>query len=278
MSGRLHGVHKTTAGRSAWRCPTVRRWWAASPPAATGAISSFRPFPGNNIWRVTPKAGGAVKLTSGFVDCKSRMLSRRTVGDAQLDQTGPPSLWRVSIEGGEPTALVETEYESFDALPSPNGRLIYYSTFEWEERPERERLLRWIVMSASDRKRLFAFNAPAAETAGVPPAWAPDDSGLDYVVTRNGISNIWRQPLTARTRADHAVTGRERSSASRGRAMANGCRSPAAEVISILILICVSPDPLISLLILDPSWSPVSDRHRSVMVVRRTMSRTSSEG
>ena len=28
------------------------------------------------------------------------------------------------------------------------------------------------------------------------PVWAPDESGLDYVVTRNGVSNIWRQPLT----------------------------------------------------------------------------------
>ena len=28
------------------------------------------------------------------------------------------------------------------------------------------------------------------------PDWAPDESGLDYVVTRNGVSNIWRQPLT----------------------------------------------------------------------------------
>jgi Tol biopolymer transport system component len=30
------------------------------------------------------------------------------------------------------------------------------------------------------------------------PVWAPDESGLDYVVTRNGVSNIWRQPLTTR--------------------------------------------------------------------------------
>jgi Tol biopolymer transport system component len=25
--------------------------------------------------------------------------------------------------------------------------------------------------------------------------WAPDESGIDYVVTRNGVSNLWRQPL-----------------------------------------------------------------------------------
>jgi Tol biopolymer transport system component len=26
-------------------------------------------------------------------------------------------------------------------------------------------------------------------------AWAPDESGLDFIVTRNGVSNIWRVPL-----------------------------------------------------------------------------------
>ena len=26
--------------------------------------------------------------------------------------------------------------------------------------------------------------------------WAPDGSGLDYIVTENGVSNIWRQPVT----------------------------------------------------------------------------------
>ena len=26
--------------------------------------------------------------------------------------------------------------------------------------------------------------------------WAPDESGLDYLETRDGVSNIWRQPLT----------------------------------------------------------------------------------
>ena len=119
-----------------------------------------------------------------------------------------PSLWRVSIKGGEPTPLVQTE--SFDALPSPSGRLIYYSTFEWEERPVRVRVLRWIVISSTDLKRLFGLDAPSVATLGMLPAWAPDESGLDYVVTRSGVSNIWRQPLTGGTpvQITHFSTGR----------------------------------------------------------------------
>jgi Tol biopolymer transport system component len=37
---------------------------------------------------------------------------------------------------------------------------------------------------------------PGDATSGILPVWAPDESGLDYVVTRAGVSNIWRQPLT----------------------------------------------------------------------------------
>jgi Tol biopolymer transport system component len=49
---------------------------------------------------------------------------------------------------------------------------------------------------SSERTRLFQFNVPVDSTIGRPPIWAPDESGLDYVVTRSGVSNIWRQPLT----------------------------------------------------------------------------------
>ncbi len=65
-----------------------------------------------------------------------------------------------------------------------------------EERPVRIRQDRWVVISSSDRKRLFAVDATGDATIGVMTNWAPDESGLDYVVTRNGVSNIWRQPLT----------------------------------------------------------------------------------
>jgi Tol biopolymer transport system component len=62
----------------------------------------------------------------------------------------------------------------------------------------RSRRLRWLVISSADRSRMYTLNAPEGNFLGTPglqPVWSPDESGLDYVVTRNGISNIWRQPL-----------------------------------------------------------------------------------
>ena len=148
----------------------------------------------NSIWRVTPTAGGATRLTNGQADSNPACSSDGKWVVYSSVTEGRPSTWRVPIAGGQPTSLVPGE--SFDAFPSPSGRLIYYSAFEWEEYPVRLRHLRWIIISADDRKRLFTFNRPDDATASLLPAWAPDESGLDYVVTRNGVSNIWRLPLS----------------------------------------------------------------------------------
>jgi Tol biopolymer transport system component len=100
----------------------------------------------------------------------------------------------VSIDGGEPTPLDLTS--SYDVLPSPTGRMILYQTDKVEKDADRNRPDRWEVMSSSDRNRLFAFDVKGDGDIGMMTKWAPDESGLDYVVTRNGVSNIWRQKLT----------------------------------------------------------------------------------
>ena len=192
LSGRLSAVHQD--GREySLTLPDGHKAVGGVSVCGDGRYVVFQAVPGNNIWRVSPTAGGAVKLTSGLPTPILRVpLTESGCSYASL-RPERSSLFRVSIDGGEPTPLVEGE--AFGALPSPSGRMIFYSTFEWEERPVRTRLLRWIVMS-SDRTRLFQFNVPVDSTFGRPPNWAPDESGLDYVVTRSGVSNIWRQPLT----------------------------------------------------------------------------------
>ena len=195
LSGRLNAVRKDG------------RVFTLSLPdghKATGHISAcgdgryvvFRALPGNNIWRAPPNAGGAVKLTSGVNDFNPACSpDGKWVLYASLgpDRT---SLWRVSIEGGTPAPLGQVD--GYDVLPSPSGRMIYYSTDAVEKGADRNRPDRWVVMSSTDQTRLFAFDRPDDVTPlpGRLPVWAPDESGLDYVVTRNGVSNIWRLPLT----------------------------------------------------------------------------------
>jgi eukaryotic-like serine/threonine-protein kinase len=193
LSGRLNAVYKD--GRAfSLSLPDGHKVVGGVSACGDGRYVVVQTVPGNNIWRVTPNAGGAVKLTSGSLDSNPACSPDGKWVVYNSLRPDFPSLWRVPIEGGEPTPLVQGE--AFDALPSPSGRLIYYSTSEWVDRPVRTRLARWNVNSSSDGKRLVGLDAPGAATFGVRPVWAPDESGLDYVVTRNGVSNIWRQPLT----------------------------------------------------------------------------------
>jgi len=192
VSGHLNAVHKD--GR-AFRLSLPDGQLAAGGVSACGDGGSivFQSVPGNNIWRISPKAGGAVKITDGFIDSNPACSADGTWVLYNSLRPDGHSNWRVPIEGGAPTRLVPGE--SFDALPSPSGRLIYYSTFEWEERPVPTRVMRWIVLSAADGRQLFGLYPAESATFGVRAVWAPDESGLDYVVTRNGVSNVWRQPL-----------------------------------------------------------------------------------
>ena len=160
-----------------------------------GRYVVFSAMPGKNIWRVAP-SGGQMKLTSGFNDFNPACSpdGKRVLYASREPNDKYPSLWQVSIEGGEPTPL--NVASSYDVLPSPTGRMIFYQTDWVEPGADRNRPDRREVISSSDRTRLLAVNVTGDSNIGMMTNWAPDESGLDYVVTRDGVSNIWRQPLT----------------------------------------------------------------------------------
>ena len=198
LSGRLNAVHKDRRGFTL-SLPDGHKAAGHISACGDGRYVVFRAVPGNNIWRVAPNAGGAVRLTSGSNDFNPACSPDGKwvlYASREPDHT---SLWRVSIEGGSPPTPLHV-VDSYDVLPSPSGRMIYYSSDAVEEGGDRNRPDRWVVISSTDHTRLFAFDIPDDVTPlpGKLPVWAPDESGLDYVVTRNGVSNIWRQPLTTR--------------------------------------------------------------------------------
>jgi Tol biopolymer transport system component len=207
LKGRLNAVRQDGRGFSL-TLPENHLAAGGVSACGDGRHVVFQAVPGNDIWRVSPTAGGAVRLTKNHLDSNPACSpDGKWVMYSSLRQN-VPTLWRVAIEGGDPAPLVPSE--SFDALPSPSGRMIYYAAFEWERRPVPVRHLRWIVMDANDRRRLFTVDRPAEATTGILPAWAPDESGLDYVVTRAGVSNIWRQPLAGGPAAQitHFIAGK----------------------------------------------------------------------
>ena len=194
LSGRLNAAHKD--GR-AFSLPVPEGQDVTGPVSTCGDGRHvvFAALPGNNIWRVALNGGGPFKLTGGSNDFNPACSpdGRWVYYASREPESKYGSLWRVSIDGGKPEPL---NMFGYDVLPSPTGRMIFYQTDFVEEGADRNRPDRWEVVSSSDRTRLFAVDATDDWTIGMMTKWAPDESGLDYVATRNGVSNIWRQPLT----------------------------------------------------------------------------------
>lgn len=196
VAGRLNAVRRNGSG---FRLPVPDGLKAVGDVSACGdgRFVVFAAVPGNNIWRVTPSGGAALQLTKGPAESGPACSTDGQWVFYSSLMRDVPSLWRTSIDGGEPTLLAESEDGTFEGLPSPRGGMIFYPAFEWDNQPPRSRRMRWIIISASDRRRMYTLDAPEGPSGipRVPPVWAPDESGIDYVVTRSGVSNIWRLPL-----------------------------------------------------------------------------------
>ena len=127
----------------------------ASPPAATAAMLSFQQSREKHLARHAQRRrrGQAHQWRCRLNPACSH--DGKWVVYSSMNQAVPRSGGSRS-RAGTPTPLILTE--SFDALPSPSGRMIYYSTYEWEERPVRVRVLRrWIVISSTRSEAAVRF-------------------------------------------------------------------------------------------------------------------------
>jgi Tol biopolymer transport system component len=121
LSGRLHTVSKDSRVLSL-SLPDGQKVAGGVSACGDGRYIVFQTFSGNDIWRVTPNAGGAVQLTKGVRASNPACFPNGTSVMYSLTRPELVSLWQVPIEGGVSAPLVESE--SYDALPSPGGGLI----------------------------------------------------------------------------------------------------------------------------------------------------------
>lgn len=104
-------------------------------------------------------------------------------GNAQ----GKTVIWRVPLSGGIPIQL--TQDTARCPVISPDGNSI--ACFLPNDAPGPAKLS---LISATDGHIIEQFETPVQRSA---PAlrWSPDGLSLTYIVTRQGVSNIWRQPV-----------------------------------------------------------------------------------
>jgi eukaryotic-like serine/threonine-protein kinase len=111
---------------------------------------------------------------------------------------GDAAIRRISVEGGEPTAVAQGPSSFNDQIAvSPDGKLIAFRSPIWSP----EAIFKVSVVPAEGGAAIKTFVTPGSSQQ---LRWSPDSTGFQYLLTRGGATNIWEQPLAGG--APHQVT------------------------------------------------------------------------
>ena len=97
-------------------------------------------------------------------------------------------IYRMPIEGGTPAEIASCPGGG-GATISPDGKLVAFSFQEGSPVPQ----VKTAVVPAEGGKLLNAFVQPSGASS---LRWSPDGKALHYLLTRNGATNVWEQPLS----------------------------------------------------------------------------------
>jgi Tol biopolymer transport system component len=136
------------------------------------------------IWRMDIDGSNPKQLTSGTNDQYPTFTpDGQWVLFVNADANG--SLWKVPIDGGEPVQIVD--YYANKPSVSPDGKWIAALFIE----PKARRYYSGVIPFEGG-KPSAEFDFPLSRMRYV---WTPDSRALIYIVTRAGVSNLWRQPI-----------------------------------------------------------------------------------
>src|SRR5205085_2748534 len=148
------------------------------------------------IWRMDLDGNNPKQLTNGTNGWNPLCTNDSQSVIFTSDVGGKPSLWKVSIDGGSPIKL--TDYYAIGMDISPKNGMIAYRFIDEQAKPQRFRTA--VISSAGgppaavfDFLEFFGTIGPGFFSQEI--RWTIDGRALTYVDTKDGVSNIWAQPL-----------------------------------------------------------------------------------
>lgn len=142
----------------------------------------------SNIYRLEVSTGEQLQLTSGMgeefptVSADGKWVIYTATNSSRF------TLWKVPIDGGKPEQI--TDHLSQWPVVSPDGK---YIACWYRQQPASPWQVAIIPFGGGQPEKMMSL-PPTADTS-IPVRWMPDGSGISYVDTRNGVSNIWVLPI-----------------------------------------------------------------------------------
>ncbi len=137
-----------------------------------------------HLWRIDIDGKHPTQLTRGQGD---RQPTFTGDGRGVIFRSGTPaSLYRVSIDGGEPVRL--TERGGYDPNVSPDGKTIVCG---FRPTPAAKNQIAMLGIEGGQPKMICDWPAQFGRIR-----WMPDGNAISYAARQAGIGNIWIQPLT----------------------------------------------------------------------------------
>ncbi len=139
-----------------------------------------------HLWRINIDGTSPLELSRGefdnhpYASPDGQWLAYTSIN------SGLRTLWRMQIDGSQPAPLGDKLIE-FPAI-SPDGKYIVCG-YEAEQKSQ----TRMAVIPVTGGPPLRYFATPVTQSTLV--RWHPDGKSLTYIETRDGVSNIWSQPL-----------------------------------------------------------------------------------
>ena len=163
-------------------------------PAACGRFLLFRvDHEDSMLMRFDQDGSNPAALAHGEIDSPACSADHDAVFYYTWDP--PQKIWKVPLEGGSPQfvadGLGDLLGQTVDA--SPDGQYLVYPYTQFGRVPSEGWKL--AVIPARGGPPVKQFPVPS-EAGGVKVRWSSNGKGLQYVVTENGVSNIWEQPLS----------------------------------------------------------------------------------
>ena len=139
------------------------------------------------VWRMDADGSNPVRLAD-----ESFASSPQCSPDGKwvvYRQGASSTMVQVPVTGEKPPQVVTQDCSYSPLWISPDGKLIVYLAVP-SDIPKPNQLK---VIPFGGGTPIYQFDWPAVAGS---PHWAPDGKAVEYVLTREGVSNIWQQKLT----------------------------------------------------------------------------------